>query len=71
VSLFLRGFTIVALQAANVVVISRHSVVGAMAVSFALNLLWFGNAQAAMKGPGRWTYASGAACGAALVVWLS
>ena len=69
--LFAQGFLIVAFQAANVIAISRHSVVGAMAVSFALNALWMSNARAANNGASRWTYASGAACGAAIVVWLS
>lgn len=69
--MFLQGFCIVALQAANVIVISRHSVAGAMAISFALNALWWSNARTANGEASRWGYASGAACGAALVVWLS
>jgi mannose/fructose/N-acetylgalactosamine-specific phosphotransferase system component IIC len=69
--LFLQGFGIVALTSMNVIAISRHSVGAAMAVTFALNALWWSNAKAANHGGSRWTYASGAACGVALVVWLS
>lgn len=55
----------------NTIAIARHRPEVTLVTTFALNWLWWHNARTANgKGSGV-VYASGAACGAALVVWLS
>lgn len=65
-SLFLRGFVIVALTAANVVQVSRGHYSGALIVGFLISWTWYANAHSAAheKAPGaRFAYSAGAALG--------
>ena len=66
--LFLRGLLIVALQAANTLVITGHRLPQAFAVSMLLSLLWWGNAKKSGRSDdvpyAGIVYGLGAGCGA-------
>jgi hypothetical protein len=64
--LFLRGFCIVGLTAANVAFIAHRNYPLAMLTSYGISVLWWTNSQQAHRStvPGaRWVYAAGAAAG--------
>ena len=72
-ALFTQGCVYVGLQAANVVQLARHHYTEAFVVGFLISLLWSWNVKgvAARGGWGGVVYASGAAVGTVLGMFLS
>ncbi len=72
--IFGRGFLIVGLQACSVVAVSAHSLPAAFVSSGAISWVWWVNTQTANRADfygARVAYCAGAACGSALVAWLT
>ncbi len=72
ISVFCRGFAIVACTTANVAQIAGHHFGGAFVMGGAISYLWWGNANKAgnhAKSLGKW-YAFGAACGTVTAMWV-
>lgn len=71
--LFGQGVVYVGLQAANVVQLARHHYGGAFVVGFLISLLWSWNVKgvAHRGGFGGVVYATGAAFGTVIGMWLA
>lgn len=73
-TLFLRGFIIVALTAWNTGQVAGQHYPGAWCVGFGISFFWFGNARSAAHSElkfARETYALGAATGTVAGMWLT
>ncbi len=71
---FGRGFLIVGLQACSVVAVSAHNLPAAFVSSGLISLVWWGNTKTANRADFKGAmaaYCAGAACGSALVAWLT
>jgi hypothetical protein len=73
IRLFLQGWLYVSLQTAAVILLARNSYGAAIAVQFAINLLWSVNVRGvnARSGWAGLVYAAGAATGAATGIGLT
>jgi hypothetical protein len=73
VTLFLRGFLIVACTAANVRLISRGMYGWAFVTGWAISFIWWSNSHTAARSKHRWdgpVYAFGAGAGTVFGMWV-
>lgn len=67
---FLRGLPIAALQAVGILMVSRGNLWGVFVTAFAINYWWRENVRAVQQNLPVIPFATGAACGSVLMVWL-